>query len=143
VPIGCPALALRGEDCALVGKMRGVRGIWSDLASDVSFAIVTGGYSGIGLADTHALSAAGASVVVPARRPDVVREQLDGLDRVEVDSLDLADLGSVRSFAERFLVSGRSIGILLNNAAVMANPLTRVGPGWQSQFATNHLGHFA
>ena len=106
-------------------------------------AVVTGGYSGVGLETTRALVAAGAAVVVPARRPEHARGVLAGLDRVEVDELDLADLGSVRSFADRFLASGRPIGVLINNAAVMANDETRVGPGWESQFATNHLGHFA
>jgi NAD(P)-dependent dehydrogenase (short-subunit alcohol dehydrogenase family) len=108
-------------------------------------AIVTGGYSGIGIEEVRALAGAGAHVVVPARRPDAAREALAaaGLPDVEVDALDLADLGSVQAFAERFLASGRSLDILINNAAVMANPETRVGPGWESQFATNHLGHFA
>ena len=106
-------------------------------------AVVTGGYSGVGLATTRALSDAGAAVLVPARRPDHARKQLAGLERVDVDELDLADLGSVRTFADRFLASGRPVDILINNAAVMANAETRVGPGWESQFATNHLGHFA
>ena len=105
--------------------------------------ILTGGYSGIGIEDARAFSAAGATVLVPARRPDYARQQLAGIERVEVESLDLADLESVRNFAQRFLERGRSIEILINNAAVMANPETRVGKGWESQFATNHLGHFA
>jgi NAD(P)-dependent dehydrogenase (short-subunit alcohol dehydrogenase family) len=105
--------------------------------------VVTGGYSGIGIENVRSFSAAGATVVVPARRPDQARAALDGLERVEVDELDLADLESVRAFAERFLTSGRPLDILLNNAGIMANPETRVGPGWESQFATNHLGHFA
>jgi NAD(P)-dependent dehydrogenase (short-subunit alcohol dehydrogenase family) len=106
-------------------------------------AVVTGGYSGIGIETTRALVAHGARVVVPARRPDVAREQLQGIEGVEVDELDLGDLDSVQGFAERFLESGRSIDLLINNAAVMASPLFRVGPGWEGQFATNHLGHFA
>jgi NAD(P)-dependent dehydrogenase (short-subunit alcohol dehydrogenase family) len=106
-------------------------------------AVLTGGYSGIGIEATRALVKAGAHVVVPARRPDVAREALAGLDRVEVAELDLADLDSVRDFAEWFLASGRPIDIVINNAAVMAAPETRVGPGWELQFATNHLGHFA
>ena len=106
-------------------------------------AIVTGGYSGVGLATVQALTAAGADVLVPARRPEQAREMLAGLDRVEVASLDLADLDSVRSFAGAFVASGRPVHVLINNAAVMANPETRVGPGWESQFATNHLGHYA
>jgi NAD(P)-dependent dehydrogenase (short-subunit alcohol dehydrogenase family) len=105
--------------------------------------VLTGGYSGLGLEDTRALSAAGATVLVPARRPEHARDELAGVERVEVETLDLADLDSVRGFADGFLHSGRSIDILINNAAVMANPETRVGPGWESQFATNHLGHFA
>jgi NAD(P)-dependent dehydrogenase (short-subunit alcohol dehydrogenase family) len=60
-----------------------------------------------------------------------------------VDELDLADLGSVASFAERFLATGRRIDLMIDNAGVMACPEIRVGPGWENQFATNHLGHFA
>ncbi|MFF0343127.1 SDR family NAD(P)-dependent oxidoreductase [Kribbella sp. NPDC004875] len=104
-------------------------------------AIVTGGYSGLGLETTKALAKAGAHVVVPARRPEVAREALG--DVAEVDELDLGDLESVRAFAERFLASGRPVDIMIGNAAIMASPETRVGPGWEAQFATNHLGHFA
>ena len=106
-------------------------------------AVVTGGYSGLGLETTRALAKAGAHVVVPARRPAAAREALAGIDDVEVDELDLADLESVRTFSERFLASGRTIDLQIDNAAVMACPETRVGPGWEAQFATNHLGHFA
>ncbi|MFE6042229.1 oxidoreductase [Streptomyces sp. NPDC056452] len=105
-------------------------------------AIVTGGYSGLGLATTRALVNAGAHVIVPARRPEVAQKALDGLD-VEVDELDLADLKSVADFADRFLVSGRNIDIVINGAGVMALPETRVGPGWEAHFAVNHLGHYA
>lgn len=104
-------------------------------------AIVTGGYSGLGLETTKALAKAGAHVVVPARRPDAAREALG--DLAEVDELDLGDLKSVEAFAERFLASGRSVDIVIDNAGIMASPETRVGPGWEAQFATNHLGHFA
>jgi NAD(P)-dependent dehydrogenase (short-subunit alcohol dehydrogenase family) len=106
-------------------------------------AIVTGGYSGLGFETVKALAGAGAHVVVPARRPEQAAAMLDGIENVEVETLDLADLDSVRAFAERFLDSGRSLDILINNAAVMACPEARVGPGWESQFATNHLGHYA
>jgi NAD(P)-dependent dehydrogenase (short-subunit alcohol dehydrogenase family) len=102
-------------------------------------AIVTGGYSGIGLPTTDALLKAGAHVVVPARRPELAREAVD----TEVDELDLSDLASVRAFADRFLASGRRIDLMINSAGIMRTPETRVGPGWESQFATNHLGHFA
>ena len=106
-------------------------------------AIVTGGYSGLGLETARALAGAGADVIVPARRPDHARDVLAGLDRVTVEELDLGDLDSVEAFAERTLGAGRSVDILINNAAIMACPETRVGPGWEAQFATNHLGHFA
>lgn len=113
-----------------------------DLTSTV--AIVTGGYSGLGLETVAALAGAGTNVIVPARRLEVARATLDerGLGNVEVDDLDLSDLASVRAFAERFLATGRSIDILINNAAIMAAPETRVGDNWESQFATNHLGHY-
>ena len=106
-------------------------------------AVVTGGYSGLGLETTRALVKAGARVVVPARRREVAEKALAGLDGVEVDRLDLGDLDSVRAFADRFLASGRTIDIMIDNAGVMACPETRVGPGWEAQFATNHLGHYA
>lgn len=106
-------------------------------------AIVTGGYSGLGLETTRALAGAGAHVVVPARRREAAEQALAGLDRVEVGELDLGDLVSVRAFAESFLASGRTADIVINNAGIMACPETRVGLGWEAQFATNHLGHYA
>ncbi|GAA1645451.1 SDR family NAD(P)-dependent oxidoreductase [Nonomuraea maheshkhaliensis] len=106
-------------------------------------AIVTGGYSGLGLETTRALAGAGAHVVVPARRPEVARQALGDIDGVEVDELDLGDLASVHGFAERFLATGRDADLVIGNAAIMACPETRVGPGWEAQFATNHLGHYA
>lgn len=65
-----------------------------------------------------------------------------GLDRVEIDSLDLIDPTSIDAFAERFLASGRPLHILVNNAGIMATPLVRDARGFESQLATNHLGHF-
>ena len=88
-------------------------------------AIVTGGYSGLGLETVRALSRAGASVIVPARRPEHAAEVLDGIERVEVDELDLGSLDSVRAFAQRVLDAGASVDILINNAAIMACPETR------------------
>lgn len=117
--------------------------VLAGLDLDGRLAIVTGGYSGLGLETTRALTKAGARVVVPARRAATAREALTGLERVEVDELDLGDLDSVRGFAERFLASGRTVDFMIDNAGIMACPETRVGPGWEAQFATNHLGHFA
>ncbi|WP_253257124.1 SDR family NAD(P)-dependent oxidoreductase, partial [Arthrobacter sp. Hiyo1] len=107
-------------------------------------AIVTGGYSGLGLETVRALSSAGARVTVPARRPEHAKEVLGaaGLAKVTVEGLDLSDQQAVKDFAARFLESNPTLDILINNAAIMASPEQRVGPGWESQFATNHLGHF-
>ncbi len=79
-------------------------------------AVVTGGYSGIGLETTRALTKAGARVVVPARRPDTAREAVAGIDGVELDELDLGDLESVRGFADRFLASGRTVDLVIDSA---------------------------
>ncbi len=110
------------------------------------YAVVTGGYSGVGLETTRALARAGASVLVPARRPEHAAEVLadvePGPGEITVEQLDLADQDSVRELAGRINGAGRPIDILINNAAIMAAPETRVGPGWEAQFATNHLGHF-
>ena len=130
-----------------IGSGFGARSTAEDVLAGLDLtgelAIVTGGYSGLGLETTRALTRAGARVVVPARRPAAAREALHGIDGVEVDELDLGDLDSVRGFAERFLASGRTVGLVIDNAGIMACPETRVGPGWEAQFATNHLGHFA
>ncbi|MEO0713806.1 MAG: oxidoreductase [Pseudomonadota bacterium] len=104
-------------------------------------AVVTGGYSGIGIETTRALAGAGAHVIVPARRPDAAREALSGVEgNIDIASMDLADLKSVRAFAEDVSAAG-SLDLLINNAGIMACPETRVGPGWEAQFGVNHLGH--
>ncbi|KRF37626.1 SDR family NAD(P)-dependent oxidoreductase [Nocardioides sp. Soil805] len=106
-------------------------------------ALVTGGYSGIGLETTRALAKAGAAVIVPARRPETAAEALAGIDGVTVETLDLGDLTSVEAFADRILASGVVLDMVIDSAGIMACPETRVGPGWEAQLATNHLGHFA
>jgi NAD(P)-dependent dehydrogenase (short-subunit alcohol dehydrogenase family) len=102
--------------------------------------IVTGGHRGLGLEATRALGKAGANVVVAVRNPSTAG--LDDLDRVETSQLDLLDPKSIDQFVERFLGSGRPLHILINNAGIMAGPLQRDARGYESQFATNHLGHF-
>ena len=107
-------------------------------------AIVTGGYSGIGLETVRALASAGARVTVPARRVDAASDALaDIAGRVEVASMDLEDLSTVRRFTDHFESTGRALDILINNAGIMACPESRVGPGWERQFGVNHLGHMA
>jgi len=106
--------------------------------------IVTGGYSGIGLETVRALAGAGARVTVPARRVDAATEALaEVAGEIEIAEMDLGDLASVRRFADHYLETSRPLDILINNAGIMATPFTRVGKGWESQFATNHLGHMA
>lgn len=108
-------------------------------------AIVTGGYSGLGLETVRALVAAGGEVTVPARRLDYARTVLAdaGLgNAVRVEPLDLADQDGVKDFAARYVAGRGALDILINNAAIMASPEQRVGPGWEAQFATNHLGHY-
>ncbi|MBZ5667426.1 MAG: SDR family NAD(P)-dependent oxidoreductase [Acidobacteriia bacterium] len=105
-------------------------------------AIVTGGYSGIGLETTRALAEAGATVIVPARTPEKAREALGTIPRVEQNSLDLLDPASIDAFASEFLASDRPLHMLINNAGIMAPPLTRDDRGYESQFSANHLGHF-
>lgn len=130
-----------------VGSPFGRHSTTSDVLAGVDLtrtrALVTGGYVGLGLETTRALCAAGAHVVVPARREDVAREALGDLPDAEVGTMDLADLESVRAFAEEVLAAAHPIDLLITNAGVMASPERRVGSGWESQFAINHLGHFA
>ncbi|ASO22062.1 NAD(P)-dependent dehydrogenase (short-subunit alcohol dehydrogenase family) [Actinoalloteichus hoggarensis] len=109
---------------------------------DGKTALVTGGYSGLGLETTRALVKAGARVLVPARRPEVARARLHDLHRVTVVPMDLADLASVRTAGERLAESEARLDIAIAAAGVMASPERRVGPGWESHFAINHLGHF-
>ncbi|GAA4635382.1 SDR family NAD(P)-dependent oxidoreductase [Actinoallomurus vinaceus] len=106
-------------------------------------ALVTGGYSGLGLETTRALTRAGAHVIVPARRRATAEETLRDVPGTEVHELDLADLESVRVFSGRILETGRTLDIVIAGAGIMACPETRVGPAWEAHFATNHLGHFA
>ena len=98
-------------------------------------AIVTGGYSGIGLETVTALAAQGASVIVPVRSPEKAKETLaDVQGDVTTAPMDLADLASVRSFAKGVSDSHKTLDLLINNAGIMACPEARVGPGWESQF---------
>jgi NAD(P)-dependent dehydrogenase (short-subunit alcohol dehydrogenase family) len=113
-------------------------------AADLSgrCAIVTGGYSGIGLETVRVLAAAGARIVVPARDLDKARAALRELPEVEIRPFDLADPASIDAFARDFIASGRTLHLLVANAGIMATPFLRDARGYESQFATNHLGHF-
>ncbi len=102
--------------------------------------IVTGGNSGVGKATAAALAAAGHSVVIACRnlsKAETAADEMAG--DVEVAALDLADLASVRAFAD----SVESVDVLVNNAGVMGLPLSRTADGFESHMGINHLGHFA
>jgi NAD(P)-dependent dehydrogenase (short-subunit alcohol dehydrogenase family) len=103
--------------------------------------IVTGANSGIGRGAARALAGAGAHVVLAVRNLDkggAVAATMPG--ETEVRQLDLASLASVREFAAAW---DGEIDLLINNAGVMVPPLTRTADGFELQFGTNHLGHFA
>src|SRR3954447_10864193 len=102
---------------------------------------ITGANSGLGLATARALAAAGARVVLAVRDTARGEQAAAGLTgEVEVRQLDLADLSSVRAFAAGW--SG-DLDVLVNNAGIMAVPEARTADGFELQFGTNHLGHFA
>jgi NAD(P)-dependent dehydrogenase (short-subunit alcohol dehydrogenase family) len=109
-------------------------------------AIVTGGASGIGIETARALAGAGAEVTIAVRNVgDGARVADDliaatGNKGIQVGYLDLADRASVAAFVAGW---DGPLHILVNNAGVMAAPLARTPEGWEMQFATNHLGHFA
>ncbi len=131
---------------APLGSGFGMRSTASEVISGIDLsgktALVTGGYSGLGLETVRALAGAGADVIVGARRPDAAASDLDGIANVTILKLDLSDPASIDAFAGEVAVQTTKLHILINNAAVMANPLTRDARGYESQFATNHLGHF-
>lgn len=105
-------------------------------------AVVTGGYSGIGIITARALAEAGARVIVPARDTKRAQTALNGLRGVEIETMDLINPASVEAFGERMREQGAPVHMLINSAGVMASPLSRDASGHESQFATNHLGHF-
>lgn len=112
-------------------------------------AIVTGGYSGIGLETARALASAGATVTIACRDLDravataASLTQSTGREPVVAMQLDLSSQASVASFAEQYRSQHDQLHILINNAAVMACPFERTVDGFEMQFGTNHLGHFA
>ena len=106
-------------------------------------AIVTGGYSGIGLETTRELVDIGARVIIPAKRTEVAVQNLKGIvSKENIVEMDLGNLNSVKKFTEDFKESFGKLDLLINNAGIMACPETRIGNGWESQFAINHIGHF-
>ncbi|MDR6289029.1 MULTISPECIES: SDR family NAD(P)-dependent oxidoreductase [Inquilinus] len=107
-------------------------------------AIVTGGYSGVGLETARTLASAGGRVIVPARDVERARKAIAKIGGgMEVQPMDLTDPQSIDDFARDFVESGLPLHLLINNAGIMALPeLKRDAQGNELQFATNHLGHF-
>ncbi len=104
-------------------------------------ALITGANSGLGRVTARVLAGRGAHVVLAVRnraKGEAAAETMPG--STEVRDLDLADLSSVRDFAAEFTAP---IDLLINNAGIMIPPLFRTVDGFESQFGTNHLGHFA
>ncbi|GIW42165.1 MAG: short-chain dehydrogenase [Candidatus Binatia bacterium] len=111
--------------------------------------VVTGANSGIGFEAARVFAQKGARVVLAcrdAKKAEEARARIVGESpgaTVEVELLDLANLASVRDFARRFSARSDRLDVLCNNAGVMALPLLRTADGFEMQFGTNHLGHFA
>jgi NAD(P)-dependent dehydrogenase (short-subunit alcohol dehydrogenase family) len=109
-------------------------------------AVVTGASSGLGVETARSLARAGAQVTLAVRNVDAGRETAEDITRttgnpgVRVEALDLADRSSVAAFGGRW---AGPLHLLINNAGVVVSTLTRTPEGWELQFATNHLGHFA
>ncbi|HSW15328.1 MAG TPA: oxidoreductase [Solimonas sp.] len=116
---------------------------------DGRLAVVTGANSGLGLHTATALAGKGARVVLACRDAgkaatamQQIRQQ-QPTAQLQFEALDLSDLGSVREFAQELQQRESRLDLLCNNAGVMALPLRRTREGFEMQFGTNHLGHFA
>lgn len=131
----------------------GYRSTALDVVSGINLsnknAIVTGGYSGIGIETVVALATAGANVTIAGRdlsRAERTADELNSkglLGVVDAMSLDLGSLQSVKGFVESYCASHASLEILVNNAGVMACPFETTTDGFELQFGTNHIGHYA
>jgi NAD(P)-dependent dehydrogenase (short-subunit alcohol dehydrogenase family) len=156
-PRSSPVGALRAEGPGRLGvlgrrRVRRIASKWTaDQIPDQSgrTAIVTGANSGLGLVTARELARAGANVVLACRnlaKADAACGRI--LDAVpaaelEVRELDLSSLDSVRGFASDYRDEVGALDLLINNAGLMAPPRKESADGYELQFATNHLGHFA
>jgi len=111
--------------------------------------IVTGANSGIGYETARALLGKGAIVIMACRNPERGNKATQKLQeefpqgQIDFMQLDLSDLSSVKTFASQFNNKHDKLDLLVNNAGVMVPPFTRTADGFELQFGTNHLGHFA
>ncbi len=112
-------------------------------------ALVTGANSGLGFETTHVLAARGVSVVMACRDQEKGRKAKSAIEEsipgasLELAALDLSSLAAIRAFAERFRTEHTQLHLLFNNAGVMAIPYRKTQDGFEWQFGTNYLGHFA
>ena len=112
-------------------------------------AIITGANTGLGFETARMLAQRGAHVVLACRNLGKGSEALRRIlefrpsGSVTLESLDLSDLGSIASFAQKTLATQPRIDLLINNAGVMVPPRGKTAQGFELQFGTNHLGHFA
>lgn len=111
--------------------------------------IVTGGNSGLGFESVKAFAGRNAYVIMACRSVDkgrIARKQILEIfpaGKIEVMELDLANLNSIKAFTERYSLRHKHLDVLLNNAGVMMIPYSKTTDGFEKQFGTNHLGHFA
>jgi NAD(P)-dependent dehydrogenase (short-subunit alcohol dehydrogenase family) len=131
----------------------GARSTTDDVLAGVDLSgkriLVTGVSAGLGVETARALAAHGATVVGAARDLDkartatqVVRDQAANGGSLELIQLDLASLASVRACADALLAAGKPLDLIICNAGVMATPQGKTADGFETQFGTNHLGHF-
>jgi NAD(P)-dependent dehydrogenase (short-subunit alcohol dehydrogenase family) len=112
-------------------------------------AVVTGANSGLGLITARELARHGAEVVLACRNTDKGEAAAREIEaavpqaKLEVSKLDLASLDSVQEFADRVASAHQGLDLLINNAGIMATPRRETADGFELQFGTNHLGHFA
>ncbi|HJT98473.1 MAG TPA: SDR family NAD(P)-dependent oxidoreductase, partial [Rhodanobacteraceae bacterium] len=122
------------------GAQTTAREVIGNIRLDGKTAIVTGGYAGIGVETVRVLAAAGARVIVPARDRAKAQKSIGELRNVSIDDMDLAVPSTIDALAARF--GDRPLHLLINNAGIMAAPLSRDARGLESQLAVNHVGHF-
>ena len=142
-------LTLGGEELMLImsGKKKWCENDMPDMSGKV--AIVTGANSGIGYESARALAEKGADVVMACRNLEKAHKAAEEIrsenprGSVEVMQLDLADLDSVRRFAEAFKAEHDRLDLLINNAGIMMVPYGKTAQGFEKHFGVNHLGHFA
>ena len=116
----------------------------------MGLAVITGSTEGIGYEDAKALSSAGWTVIMMGRNPQKGEEAIATIKKenpeakVSFEKIDLADLTSIKAFAMRMIAKGKPINLLINNAGVMTPPKRlETADGFELQFGTNHIGHFA